>query len=78
MAFWVVRAGKHGENEDYAVDNSIAVLGWHEIGDISDIADRDALLKLVQRLIRTNRLARKEFGLANFGHSKNGFKKVIG
>lgn len=48
MAFWVVRAGKHGGNEDYAINNNVVVVGWDDIGDLSQISDREAIQKLVQ------------------------------
>ncbi|MCA1549178.1 restriction endonuclease [Bradyrhizobium sp. BRP19] len=48
MAFWVVRAGKHGVNEDYAVENNVAVIGWDSVGDLSGIATKEAMLAHVQ------------------------------
>jgi restriction system protein len=47
MTFWVVRAGKHGENESYALEKGVAAIGWDDIGDIGTIKDRDALQQLV-------------------------------
>src|ERR1700674_2278641 len=46
MTFWVVRAGKHGENENYALENSVVAIGWEELGDITTIKDREALQHL--------------------------------
>ncbi len=48
MAFWVVRAGKHGVNEDYAVENSSVVIGWEEVGDLTAISTKEAMLSHVQ------------------------------
>jgi restriction system protein len=47
MTFWVVRAGKHGEAEAYAVENNCVVVGWDDLEDFSAISDRDALQQLV-------------------------------
>lgn len=35
MSLWMVRAGKHGEQEDLALENGIAVIGWDELSDLS-------------------------------------------
>ncbi len=47
MGLWVVRAGKYGENEPYALDNGVVVIGWEELGDLSPISDRESLQKLM-------------------------------
>lgn len=49
MTFWVVRAGKRGENEDYVVDNAIVGLGWKAVGDLTNIKDREALQKYIEK-----------------------------
>lgn len=48
MALWLVRAGSKGEREDFALTNGIAVIGWDELSDLSDIKDRDELLRRLQ------------------------------
>jgi restriction system protein len=45
---WLVRAGRHGEREQFAVDHGFAVVGWHEIGDLSSIASRDEMVEAVR------------------------------
>lgn len=37
MALWVVRAGKHGEDETKALDKGLIIIGWEEIPDVSQI-----------------------------------------
>lgn len=38
MAVWLVRAGRQGENEQAALDNSIVTIGWHAIrGNVSSL-----------------------------------------
>jgi restriction system protein len=49
MAFWVVRAGKHGVNEDYTVDSNAIVIGWEAVGDLTGIASKEAMLAHVQK-----------------------------
>jgi predicted Mrr-cat superfamily restriction endonuclease len=45
MAFWVVRAGKHGVNEDYTVESNAVVIGWEKVGDLSAISTKEAMVK---------------------------------
>ncbi len=44
MALWVARAGRHGENESYALSNNVVVVGWDGLSDLSSFTSRDALL----------------------------------
>ena len=37
MRFWVVRGGRDGERETYAVENSQVVIGFDEIGDVRNL-----------------------------------------
>jgi restriction system protein len=48
MALWAVRAGKHGENENYALENNVVTIGWEDLGDLSGIKTRDALNELME------------------------------
>lgn len=36
MTAWGVRAGAHGEREQWALDNAIAGGGFHEFPDLTD------------------------------------------
>ena len=47
MAFWVVRAGRHGENENYALEQNAVAIGWEDVGDLGEVNDRDELQVLV-------------------------------
>lgn len=44
MAIWLVRAGSRGQRQDWALDKAQAVIGWNEMGDLSQFETRDALL----------------------------------
>jgi restriction system protein len=37
MALWLIRAGKHGEDETTALDKGLAIIGWHEMPDLSNV-----------------------------------------
>ena len=43
MAFWVVRAGAHGERESFGLENNVAVVGWERVPDLLGFSDRDKL-----------------------------------
>jgi restriction system protein len=45
---WLVRLGKHGEQESHALDTGELVLGF-EAGDLGSAKDRDAVLKVVEK-----------------------------
>lgn len=46
MSVWLVRAGKHGEREEIALNNDIAAIGWEDMPDMSSIKSKDALKEL--------------------------------
>ena len=43
MSLWVVRAGKHGEQEKTAVKERLVTIGWNEIPDYSAARTKDEL-----------------------------------
>lgn len=47
MAVWLVRAGRSGEREDFALENSVAVIGWDELPDLSGVSSREDVLQLL-------------------------------
>lgn len=50
MALWMVRAGRHGEQEQKAIDNSFVTIGWNDLPDLSKISTKDELKKLYNRV----------------------------
>ena len=48
MTIWVVRAGRHGEREDIAIEQSRAFIGWDNLGDLSHIQTREELKSLME------------------------------
>lgn len=47
MALWVARAGRYGEQESFALEQNVVVVGWDEVLDLSRIENRDQLLNLL-------------------------------
>jgi restriction system protein len=47
MAVWLVRAGSGGERENYALEKSVALIGWEDLGDLRKVLDREGLLTLL-------------------------------
>ncbi len=37
MALWLIRAGKHGEDENTAIEKGLVIIGWHVMPDISNV-----------------------------------------
>lgn len=49
MASWVIRGGREGEREDYALANSVAAIGWEELPDLSSYSGDASMRKLVEQ-----------------------------
>ena len=47
MTLWVARAGKYGEREDFALENSVVVVGWDDVSDLSKIENKDELNRIL-------------------------------
>lgn len=45
---WLVRAGSHGEREELALREGLAVIGWDELTDLSGHDTRESLMKSLQ------------------------------
>ncbi len=50
MSLWLVRAGRHGEQEQGALEHNVVTIGWNEFSDLSDIKTRDELAELYSRI----------------------------
>lgn len=48
---WIVRAGAHGERELAAIDQSKLFPGFLEVGDLSELDSRDAILSHLQEVL---------------------------
>ena len=49
MALWMVRAGRDGEQEETALEQSVAAIGWHDLPDLSEVSSREELRDLYER-----------------------------
>ena len=49
MSLWMVRAGKHGEQEQGALEKDIVTIGWNELPDLSKAKDRQELAVLYKK-----------------------------
>lgn len=45
---WLIRAGKHGEDEEFNLDNGLAGLGWNEIPDLREVESLGDLRQLIR------------------------------
>ena len=43
MTFWVVRAGKHGEQEQEIFEDNVISIGWDNLPDLSQIQEKEQL-----------------------------------
>lgn len=43
MTLWLVRAGRYGEREEFALKNNLAIIGWDRLPDLSTFKSREAL-----------------------------------
>lgn len=69
---WLVRLGKHGEQEAHALETSELVLGFR-VGDLRFAKDRDAVLKILQQTSPDEKPKR----LLNFAAQLNQFSNTI-
>ncbi|MCP4365303.1 MAG: restriction endonuclease [Planctomycetes bacterium] len=49
MSLWLVRAGKHGEQEQGALDNNVVTIGWDQLKDLSNLKDKESLAELYSK-----------------------------
>jgi len=50
MSLWLVRAGRHGEQEQGALENGVVTIGWNEFPDLSKIKTKEELAKLYAKV----------------------------
>ncbi len=48
MALWVVRAGKHGERENFAIANNVVVVNGKRVPNLLEFQDPDQLLEFLR------------------------------
>lgn len=50
MSLWLVRAGRHGEQEQGALESNVVTIGWNELPDLSNVENRKELAELYIRV----------------------------
>jgi predicted Mrr-cat superfamily restriction endonuclease len=48
MTLWLVRSGRRGEGESYALTNSVVGIGFAEFGDLSKTRSLDAIRQRIE------------------------------
>ena len=43
MTLWMVRAGKHGQQEQTTLDQNVITIGWNDLPDLNDFETKDEL-----------------------------------
>jgi len=43
MSLWLIRAGKHGEDENTALEKGLSIIGWREMPDVSNVKSYDEM-----------------------------------
>ncbi len=46
MAIWLIRAGRHGEDESTALEKGMAVVGWKDLPDVSAVESYEKMKKI--------------------------------
>ena len=41
MALWLLRSGKHGEQEDSCLENNFVTIGWNRVGNLTKVKSRE-------------------------------------
>ncbi len=70
MRAWVVRAGKDGEYEDFALEKGVVVIDWDDLGDLSAVTTRDQVREMLTATgyAEGNRLANHAGQIFRFVH----------
>lgn len=53
MSLWLVRAGRHGEQEQGALESEVVTIGWNDLPDLSDIKTKEELAELYANVYPT-------------------------
>jgi len=51
MALWLIRAGRFGEDEDFALKKNFAVIGYQDVPDLSHADSREDVHKIVEEVL---------------------------
>ena len=48
-AAWLIRAGRHGEREDFNIDHGIASMGWDDLPDLAGTSSREDMTAMIRK-----------------------------
>lgn len=49
MAVWLARAGRYGQDEDLALSKNLAIIGWEDLPDLTEVKTREELEAVVRQ-----------------------------
>lgn len=44
---WLIRAGRHGERENFNIEHGIASMGWDDLPDLAGVSSRDEMAAMI-------------------------------
>ncbi|MCK4476140.1 MAG: restriction endonuclease [Methanophagales archaeon] len=53
MSLWLVRAGRHGEQEQGALENEVVTIGWNDLPDLTELKTKEELAELYAKVYPT-------------------------
>ncbi len=74
MAIWVVRAGRHGEQQVIALQESVVCHAWNELPDCSSYATKDELRKVYEQANPNEKARQVIAGLGQVWRFAHGIK----
>ena len=48
-AAWLIRAGRHGEREDFNIEHGIASMGWDDLPDLAGTSSREDMTAMIRK-----------------------------
>ena len=48
---WLIRAGRHGEREDFNLENGMAGVGWDDLPDLAGVSSREELAEMIREAL---------------------------
>src|SRR3989338_3983230 len=70
---WLIRAGKHGEDEELALSEGKAIIGFHEVKDLATFKAKDGLADALAKQNPTSSRPRAE----NYARQLWAFRETI-
>ncbi len=75
MSLWLVRAGRHGEQEQTALDKDVITIGWKELSDLSRVREKDELKRIYRKAYPSASEMQKSIGIGQIWRFLHDIKK---